>query len=910
MPCRSLTASALLNALLMLFILSPTHAWAKNAIIITEEHTKVFNLNDHMEFYDSGTQQTDFNAVIQPNNQHWKSTKLLSPALIFRKNHSMWFRIIIENKTEKPQSLALINNNPLSDIASIYICKTLEISSCENRNSAKDNQENALLDMQPNSIQIINIEISGLNSAFPSVTLEKIETYNIKRYNQKLVSGIINGAILGLTLYALLLAIKTRQSMYYSYCLLGFFNLATAFIHQRFFISYTHFINNELRADLSIIIPLFITASLSQFIRDFTETKNNNTAIDLFLKLYIAFSIVIAIGFILGVSTAIILPLFIIASIIVTTCMFYLCFVSQSHTRLSMAMLAIGISMPMLSGIITLLMAMGIITAEMEYMHIMQVFDVVEMMMFSMAMLNSVKHLENQQARQAGLALEANTISEAHNRLLAHLNHELRTPLNGILGAAEILVHKSHPRDRHIFSMICHTALPLKHLIDEMVDISSISENKKQLRNIRFDLHSLLQECMDVFLPIANEKHIRLFFTVERDTANDVTGDPNRLRQILLNLIGNACKFTSNGEVGLYVKKKSLLDEHKCLYYFEVTDSGMGISKADEQKLFGIFETSTSAINPKGAGLGLSIVRELSELLGGSCGYANNAMSGSIFWFTASLEPHQKVNRKTHRVFENLDILIADKSDSICAHIINQISDAAKSTKTTSADEKIRQELESGKYDILIIQKDILCENITRIAQDFSVFIVSYIDLDEKKYQEQKTTHENKEEIVRKISIDAFLLQIAELIIKNSNLVHKRIPPNTPENKLILAAEDIPANQHIISEIIKSLGYNAVICSNGKQAVDLYTRYLLDGKPFEAIIMDCEMPIMDGFDATRIIRKYEHEHGIKPAFIMALTAHTEAAYRQLSEQSGMDAYLTKPVTAERILQCLVDAERQ
>ncbi|MBK8289310.1 MAG: hypothetical protein IPK95_12355 [Cellvibrionales bacterium] len=245
-----------------------------------------------------------------------------------------------------------------------------------------------------------------------------------------------------------------------------------------------------------------------------------------------------------------------------------------------MAMLAIGISMPMLSGIITLLMAMGIITAEMEYMHIMQVFDVVEMMMFSMAMLNSVKHLENQQARQAGLALEANTISEAHNRLLAHLNHELRTPLNGILGAAEILVHKSHPRDRHIFSMICHTALPLKHLIDEMVDISSISENKKQLRNIRFDLHSLLQECMDVFLPIANEKHIRLFFTVERDTANDVTGDPNRLRQILLNLIGNACKFTSNGEVGLYVKKKSLLDEHKCLYYFEVTDSGMGISQS------------------------------------------------------------------------------------------------------------------------------------------------------------------------------------------------------------------------------------------------------------------------------------------------------------------------------------------
>jgi signal transduction histidine kinase/CheY-like chemotaxis protein len=895
----------------MLFILSPTHAWAKNVIIITEEHTDRFDLNDYMEFHDPGVQQSDINAVIQLNAQDWQSIKSLSPSLIFSNHHSMWFRIILENKSEKLQSLALSNNNPLSNIASIYICKNFEKNSCERKERAKDNQENTLLEIEPNTIQIINIEISGLNSAFPSVTLEKIETYNIKRYNQKLVSEIINGAILGLTIYALLLAIKTRQSMYYSYCLLGFFNLATVFIHQRFFISYTNFLNNELRADLSIIIPLFITASLAQFVRDFAETKNNNTTIDLFLKIYMTFAIVIAMGFLIGVSTAITLPPFIVASIIATTCMYYLCFVSQSHTRLSMAMLAIGISMPMLSGIITLSMAMRIITAEMEYMRIMQVFDVIEMMMFSMAMLNSVKHLENQQTRQAGLALEANTISEAHNRLLAHLNHELRTPLNGILGAAEILVHKSHPRDRHIFSMICHTALPLKHLIDEMVDISSISENKKHLRSIRFDLQSLLQECMDVFLPVANDKHIRLFFTVERDTANDVTGDPNRLRQILLNLIGNACKFTSNGEVGLHVKKRSALEDNKCLYYFEVTDSGMGISKADEQKLFGIFETSTSAINPKGAGLGLSIVRELSELLGGSCGYANNAASGSIFWFTAALEPHQKVNRKTHRVFENLDILIADKSESICSQICQQISDAAKTTKTIQTCENLSEEIEKGKYDILITQKELLSEDIIKLSQDMNLFIASYVDNNEINNFELSTKYKTEEEIIRKISIEAFLLQIAEFIINNSNLVSKKTTPiNSIERKFILAAEDIPANQHIISEIIQSLGYNAVICSNGKQAVDLYTRYLLDGKPFEAIIMDCEMPLMDGFDATRIIRKYEQEHGIKPTFIMALTAHTEAAYRQRSEQSGMDSYLTKPVTTEKILQTLVDAGKK
>ena len=572
-------------------------------------------------------------------------------------------------------------------------------------------------------------------------------------------------------------------------------------------------------------------------------------------------------------------------------------------------MLAAGISMPILSGSLILLMALGLVIFETGYMNTMQTFDVIEMMMFALTMLSSVKNLENEHLRQTESAVEADIISEAHNRLLAHLNHELRTPLNGIIGAAEILVHKSHPRDRHIFSMICHTALPLKHMIDEMVNIKSVTENRKDLQNIRFDLQSLLQECTDVFLPIANEKHIRLFFTVEHDIANDVTGDPNRLRQILLNLIGNACKFTADGEVGLYVQKQSTLSGGKCLYRFEVTDSGMGISKADEQKLFRVFETGTSASNPKGAGLGLSIVRELSELLGGSCGYSNNEIVGSKFWFSATLEPHQQTYRKTHKAFENLTILIADESLSICNQISHQIAGTARKISTANSSEAIQFALESEKFDATIIHHKMLSAELAKKIPTLKTFFIIYTDQNEL-LSYKKTPHINNEEsIIRKTSTEAFSLQIAEYIIKKSNILYKNLSEDNKKNsRKILAADDILSNQNIIRELITSLNFTPTICSNGKQAFELYLQNLQEGSPFDAIIMDCEMPIQDGFETTMEIRRYEKEHNLKATPIIALTAHTESAYRRRSEQAGMSAYLTKPVTAERILQCLIDAE--
>ena len=209
-----------------------------------------------------------------------------------------------------------------------------------------------------------------------------------------------------------------------------------------------------------------------------------------------------------------------------------------------------------------------------------------------------------------------------------------------------------------------------------------------------------------------------------------------------------------------------------------------------------------------------------------------------------------------------------------------------------------------------VIHQKIIDDNLLKTLSDKKIFTVIYSDQSESINQKNENLINYNESIIRKTSTEAFSLQIADAIVKKSNILYRNISDKSTDNRIkILAAEDIPANQHIIRELIESLNFTAIICENGKQAFDLYVQHLLEESPFTAIIMDCEMPIQDGFETSIKIRSYETENNIAPTPIIALTAHTEAAYRRRSEQAGMDAYLTKPVTAERILQCLLDAEK-
>lgn len=865
-----------------------------------------------LQFHDPGLLPADTAVIFTLHDSHWRNILQLPFSLAFQRDHTLWFRFSVRNRDAEPARLVLVNTNPLTNDMAIYMASAVGIQRHDRIGNNGDGSRSALLVLPPHSEQTVYVMSQGFHAAYVTLGIESEKRFQQQQYGKHLINGMLYGMLAGLTLYNLLVGIKTRQRMYFVYGLLGAANILSMITAQgvleRWLVP--DFLSLDMSNKLKVLPPLLISVFLTCFMQVFFETARQRPQAHRWLQVHIAIVLSVAAAFLAGAPLYLTTPAYML-SVIVTTCvLFQLCFTDVQNRRSSVMLMAIGLALPITTGFFTSLAVSGHFHMEGDFMYVINGTHVLEMMAFSLAMASRIRQLEDEHKRQLEAATEASIISNAHNRLLAHLNHELRTPLNGILGAAEILLHKSPLAGRHIFNMIHQTALPLKHLVDDMLNITAIAENRKAIQTVRFDLQGLLQECMDIFLPAAYSKNIRLFFRIDRPIATDVTGDPNRLRQILLNLIGNACKFTVNGEVGVHVCRMSPLPNGHCLYHFEVSDSGQGISHADEQRLFKSFEANPTSTG-QSTGLGLSIVRELSELLGGSCGYGKGPSSGSTFWFSAALLPHQDVQRKPHQAFAGLRILVADENRMLCEQTARHIGSNARRFVTATSRVLLLEELEHRQYDLLVVHQPMLDQTLQERLLQAGWPTLVYIDQSEALLGEQPHGRPLFETIVRKTSTDSFALQIADFITRKSNILLQQKSASTSHSNLrVLVAEDIVTNQYIIEAMLESLSVTSVICSNGKEAFRKYLEQLEAGSPFDAVIMDCEMPIQDGFETTRQIRQHELQHGLSHLPVIALTAHTEASYRQRSLQAGMDSYLTKPVSLEAMRQSLAAVTRR
>jgi len=922
----SLCASLHLFVLLSIALLSGQTVFAgdldNNVLLLSSGNAGQFSVTSHTRFYDPGLQNPNLENVVQLPDTHWSTLDQRSASMVLHPRHAIWYRIAIRNDGSETQTLILRDSNPLTDTMSSYLClQPNNAHACKKNSSLPYNKNLQTLSLAPEQSATLLIEAAGFHSFFFSLSLQTPSAFTSQQYRQRIYFSLLDGILCGLALYSLLIAIHTKQKAYFAYYIFGSSLTATFFIHQDFFRTFIGIFPNTWLTNLSVIMPLLDGAALAFFIGYYLYVDNIAKPALLALRLYISAVIVVGVGFLLQVPTILLVPIYVVTTLLALSYFFFLCLIERHQPRLGIGLLCIGTMLPFFNFLTTLLASLGVIHIAENFLVMVQSIEAASTSLFASAILLSIKHLQENNEVQARIAAKASITGDVHNQLLSHLNHELRTPLNGILGAAEILMHKSHhPKDRRVFRMIYHTALPLKHLIEDMVNIKSITKNQKALQNTRFDLHNLLQECMDIFLLTAHEKKIRLYFQINNNVTSDITADTNRLRQILINLIGNACKFTNGGIVGLHVSQEAGSTTNEHLYHFEVIDSGQGINEADEKKLFEIFETGHSGINPKGTGVGLSIVRELSHMMGGSCGYRKNAAAGSTFWFSVKVTTHHNILRKTHGAFAGLNILLADKDTDLMDSIYEKISDAVNTLIAANSEQQIISALEEidghSKYtgeksiDIALIHNALAEEHIINAILSAGIPLLVYEDYDEitsnAKAIESKKGYEV---ITRKPSVETFSLNIAEAIIRKDNVIHKYSEKMDVRHKTILIAEDIPTNLLIIEEIIKSIGLSSVTCCNGKQALETFIHYHQTESAFSTIIMDCEMPVMDGFESTEKIRLYEKTHQLKPSLIIALSAHAEPEYRLRSKQSGMDLYLTKPVSADILIQHIENHRR-
>ncbi|HWR98690.1 MAG TPA: response regulator [Candidatus Methanoperedens sp.] len=525
---------------------------------------------------------------------------------------------------------------------------------------------------------------------------------------------------------------------------------------------------------------------------------------------------------------------------------------------------------------------------------------------------------------------EAQAANRAKSEFLANMSHEIRTPLNGIIGAAELCRETPlNEEQRTLIGSVHSEANSLYTLLNNILDISKIEAGKLEIEQIPFDLRYLLRDMTGTFAVQTSHKAIRLESCFSPDMPSWSVGDPGRLRQVFVNLLANAVKFTpAGGRITVSGRVEEELGE-KVRLYFAVTDTGIGIPKERQGKIFESFTQADGSITRKygGTGLGTTISRQLCELMGGSIGVESDGQNGSTFWFTALVTrdttPHAPEARSVD--VRNLRVLVVhDQPSPAYSPREDLVALGCDPVESTGAAEALAASEAAGPpdepWDLVVLNLHSLTsdnlELVPRLrgcGRASSVPIVALASIGNvgdggkcsvagiDAYLAGPVTRMQLSKVLAQIAgrkREGAAAPIPQLITKHSLL------EGSVRAGRILLVEDYPTNQQIIMKYLEQAKYEVDLAADGRLAVEAFRT-----RRYDLILMDIQMPVMDGFEATRAIRKLEEEARSEPAaeskagrcVIIAMTAHALKGDRDKCLEAGMDDYLTKPMKKEQLL---------
>lgn len=521
--------------------------------------------------------------------------------------------------------------------------------------------------------------------------------------------------------------------------------------------------------------------------------------------------------------------------------------------------------------------------------------------------------------------IDAEAASQAKGEFLANMSHEIRTPINGIMGMAELALEQvKENRDlKKLLTTIESEAGNLLRIINQILDFSKIEVGKLEIEKIPFDIrHTFEQACSTMAMGI-NDKGLDFISFLSPDIPNSLIGDPGRLRQVIVNLVSNALKFTHTGEI--FIKAELVKDYLTGVELkFSIKDTGIGIPVEKQATIFDSFIQADGSTTRKygGTGLGTTISKQLVELMGGKIGLESQEGKGSLFWFVLQFEKQKQKdeNDSVQYGFEGKTVLVIDHNQTII-YVLAQylLSYGLKVHTIQNATLSLSWLHESEKNDhlpdIILVSGQLpemdgfeLSRKIRSNSACAHIPIVLLIsagkpgdsrlckDIGINGYLSKPVKREELKLAIQSVMEGTPLPDEQQVLITQHTIAEQ-----FAKNKRILLVEDYPTNQQIAMRHLKNAGYNSDLAENGRIAVRLFKE-----RSYDMVLMDIQMPEMDGYEATRQIREHEKILGALVGKsirtpIIALTAHAMRGYEEKCLEADMDGYMTKPLKRDSFL---------